>query len=116
MEFAEDSTVHSDRVLLMVTIPLTKERFHRDLKKPFFSLNHKAKEFTKLYALGSGSGWEGYFSDVAGYILSDIQLLSANSSCLIDYDVDYEKFKLAMSTDQFDVIFLFAHHIMSEGA
>ena len=110
----QNKILFSDKVLVMITIPLTRERYIKDLRSsasPFYF--GKPKEYIRNEVIRLGKSWEFYYKNVACFILQDILELKENTNCDIDYDVTFREFSLAMKSAKYDVIFLIAHMINS---
>lgn len=108
-----DKIILNERVIVLITIPLTEKRYNRDMKDIFGNFYFgRPKEFIKNESLRLGRSWEKYFNEIASFILFDVKEIIGNTNCTVDFDVTYKKFINAIKSDDYDVIYLFAHHIM----
>lgn len=108
-----ESVIESEKALILLTIALTEQRFLKEKKDPPFWFNPflKPKEFVQLqHYLNT---WKDYEQYVVLPIFQEIEFIKANSHATIDYDVTFNDFKQALLSDDFEVIYLIAHHITS---
>jgi len=101
---------NQNEILILLTIPLSPERYEGDYRKAKSWLRFKKKDFINREIARIGHSWEEYFSSVAKNILIDIHELSEKSTCTIDYDVTYNDFGKALRASNYKLIVLFAHH------
>ncbi len=99
-----------NEILVLLTIPLSPERYESDYRRANRLLNLKNKDFIIKETIRLGYSWEEYFNNVAKNILIDINELSEKSSCTIDYDVTFKAFSKALRAENYKLIVLFAHH------
>jgi len=99
-----------EEVCLMISPPLTKERFTEDLMiLPWYKrLRAKPKEFIRLLPLKK---WEKYESEIVLPILGPLSDLLESSKILIKPNATSEHFKEICSRSKFKLVLLVAHHI-----
>lgn len=106
--------VESSRVAVLNTIPLTQERFNSELHPGWVSrwVLRKPKDFllglVSMYP--NWAIWEVYEEGLALPALQELDEIKRTTNVVLDFDVTWEQFQLAIHSRLFDVVFLLAHH------
>ena len=106
-----ETTIAPEKILILNTIPLTATRFVAETDRSIFSFLRYKSDFLKSQ-FPQNLAWQIYKSEIVDPILVELLAIREESPTVIDYDVQFGNFMEAVLSDQFDVIFLIAHHNM----
>lgn len=110
----EQISPRADQVALLISPPLTKDRAMRDLREPNWIQKFwmRPKEFAKLQ-FKRMSSWEQYEETIAIPVVShlkDLRELAQRPSIIPD--AAFRDFRSVLNNDDFQLVFLIAHHMM----
>lgn len=105
--------IDSGRVAVLMTLALSQKRFENEKRPPGMirKLFGKKKEFVRLQ-VPFVSTWEGYEQLLVLWTLKHLIDIEESSFAGVFVDVTFKVFKRILQSQDYDVIFLFAHHII----
>ncbi len=122
LHLQSEAILHSDKVLLCLTIPLTKERFILEKGgiswwgRLFGISKDFARSFSKSYyePYWHGDNGKGYNNRVVMPILKYLLHIREHTQATILYDCTFKQFNGLMKDNNYDWVILVAHHFGSK--
>ena len=109
-----EKPIESKRVGVLLCIPLTRERYEKETRKPNFLIKLFAREKEFAHEQLEVWNWQQYEEGTVLPVFKNLLDIRENSSASVIPDVTFGDFKKIFRTRAFDVLFLVAHHIIPE--